>query len=189
MVRRALVVLCFALMTVFMASCGQTYKLQSLTVTPGAVNAAGNQQVTLLGIGAYQQLTVTATFSNTKTQDVTNAASYQLNASLMPASLNPAVAVPLASVSLSPSGKLTVLGKACTVDTEPAPGSTGTYTYFSYPYKAQISYTNNGVTATTEMDVNVINARYCWDGTDAVGGNTATPFAGFTGNLTAGWGN
>jgi len=189
MVRRALQVLCFAFMVAFMASCGQTYKVQSLTVTPGAMSASGSQQITLLGIGAYQQLTVTATFSNSKSQDVTSASHFQLNAPNMPANLNPTVAVPLTSVSLSPSGKVTVLSTACTSDTEPVPNSNNTaWTYFTYPYKAQISYTDNGVTVTTLMDINVINSRYCWDGTDNIG-NGATPFAGFAGNLAAGWGN
>jgi hypothetical protein len=191
MVRRVLIVLSFGLMTMFMASCGQTYKLLSISVTPGTPSASGNQQITLLGIGAFQQLTVTAKFSNGKTQDVTvdPHTTYQLNASGMPADLNPAVAVPMQNVSLSQSGKVTVLSKACTVDTEPVPGSNNTaWTYFGYPYKALISYTQNGETATTLLDVNVINSRYCWDGTDDVGNGT-TPFAGFAGNLADGWGN
>jgi hypothetical protein len=175
-----------------MASCGQSYKLQSLAVTPGALAASGEQQIVLLGIGAYQQLTVTASFSNSKTQDVTNDPNthYQLNSSSMPADLNPAVAVPLSSILISNSGKVTVLSKACTFDTEPIPGtSDAQWTYFGYPYKLQVTYTNNGVTAQAFLDVQVVNARYCWDGTDVVGGNSATPFTGFTGNLIEGWGS
>jgi hypothetical protein len=191
MVRRAFVVLCFGLMTILMAGCGQSYKLLSLTVTPGTPSASGNQLITLLGIGGFQQLTVTAAFSNGKTQDVTvdPHTTFQINASGMPAALNPAVAVPLTSISLSKSGKVTVLSEACTVDTEPVPGSGDTaWTYFGYPYKAQVSYTENGVTATTSLDIFVINSRYCWDGTDSVGGNGSSPFTGFAGNLVEGWG-
>ena len=38
MVRRALVVLCLGLMTILLASCGQTYELQSITVTATAAS-------------------------------------------------------------------------------------------------------------------------------------------------------
>lgn len=194
MARRLFIVLCCGFMAVLMASCGQSYKLQSLAVTPGALTASGEQQIVLLGIGAYQQLTVTASFSNSKTQDVTNDPNthYQLNSSSMPSTgkLEPTVAVPLSSISISNSGKVMVLSEACTFDTEPLPGTTppSAWSYFGYPYKLQVTYTNNGVTDTAFLDVQVVNAPYCWDGTDAVGGNSATPPAGFLGNQAEGWG-
>jgi hypothetical protein len=184
MVRRVLGVLCLGITVLFMSSCGQTYKLLSISVTPGTLTPSGDSQVELVGIGAFQQLTVTATFSNTKTQVVTvdPNTKYELGSSLMPSNLNPSVAVPLQNVVVSNSGMVSVLSAACTYDTEPISSADSSWTYFTYPYKLKVTYTNNGVTATAIMDVNVLNTRYCFDGTNA------TPFAGFAGNLSAGWG-
>jgi hypothetical protein len=181
-----LIVLCLGLTTVILASCGQTYEVKSIAVTPGVLAASGNEQITLVGIGAYQQLTVTAIYSNGKTRDVTQSSgtTYQINSSIMPAALNPAVAVPLQNVSLSTSGLVSVRSEACTFDTEPNPGSNDTaWTYFGYPYKGLITYTNNGVAVTALLDIEVVNSRWCFDG------NNATPFTGFAGNLADGWGS
>ena len=124
MVRRALIVLCFGLMTVFMASCGQTYKLLSITVTPGALDSSGNSAIYLDGDAAFQQLTVTATYSNTKTSDVTLKSTYQIDASDYWAGFQPAARLrillaPLSSVVANSTGIDQCDWTSCTWDTEP----------------------------------------------------------------------
>ena len=69
MVPRVLTALGAGFMAVLMASCGQTYKLDSITVAP----ATGYN---LVSPGQTGALTVTATYSNTKTNDVTANSSY-----------------------------------------------------------------------------------------------------------------
>ncbi len=81
MKRRVLVTFCVGVLMALMASCGQTYSLQSISVTPGAYGATGSAAMNLEGIGSYQTLTVTAQFSNTKTQNVTSSSTFVLGPS------------------------------------------------------------------------------------------------------------
>jgi hypothetical protein len=185
MVRRALLVLCLGLMTVLLASCGQTYELQSISVTPGTLDSAGNSQINLVGDGAFQQLTVTAKYSNTKTKDVTVHSSYQLNASKMGDASDGRSIAPLTSVAVNNSGMVNVLDYACTWDTEPTSSADTAWYYTIAPYQVKVTYTENGVTATALMDVTVVNLNnggYCFDGTDF------TPTSGFKGNSVVGYG-
>lgn len=175
--RRALVVLGLAFMTVLLASCGQSYKLDSIEVTPGTLASSGNMAINLEGGGAYQQLTVTAKFSNSKTQDVTSQSTYQIGASAMGEQI-----APLESVTVNKSGMVQVVGITCTWDTEPTSSADTAWEYGVVPYKLTVAYTNNGYTSTAQMDVNVDNlAGYCFDG------QKFTPPAGFPGNSVVGY--
>jgi hypothetical protein len=145
MVRRALIVLFFGLMTTFMASCGQTYKLQSITVAPASPN--------IEGIGSSQQLTVTAHYSNTKTQDVTNQSTYQIGAS---SDIN----APMNAVMANNSGIVKVVDGACTWVAEPTdPPTDSKFLYGTSPYTVTITY--SGFTTTAFVSVNSLAG--CFD--------------------------
>ena len=90
---------CFIL--AFCLGCGQTYETQSIEVAPASPNLAG--------IGAFQQLTVTAHFSNGKTQDVTNRATYTIVPPTSGAPFAPANAV-----IVSATGHVSAVDAACT---------------------------------------------------------------------------
>jgi hypothetical protein len=157
MVRRALVVLCVGFMCIFVASCGQTFELQSLTVSPTSPN--------LEGIGATQALTVTAHFSNSKTQDVTRISSYQLGASADGSAVTGTGLAPLTAVNLSTSGILQAVGASCTWHASPTDSPANTkFDYTTNPYPVTITYSNNGVTATAHSFVSVASAGACYDG-------------------------
>lgn len=182
MVRRTLIVLCLGLMTIFMASCGQTYKLLSITVTPGTLDASGNSAIYLEGDAAFQQLTVTATYSNTKTSDVTLKSTYQIGASDIGLYFNNPNPAPLTAIAANRTGLISVIGPACTWDTEPTNSGDTAWAYGLYPYHAMISYTENGVTVTAPLDVNVANWAFsCFDG------KAFTPSSGFPGNSVTGY--
>jgi hypothetical protein len=151
MVRRVLGVLCLGITVLFMSSCGQTYKVQSIAVTP----AAG---YILLNSAPTGQLTVTATFSNTKTEDVTLSSTYPVGGSGNPT----AGAAPLNAVTVSESGLVEASGTipACTY--VPATSGTG---FTSYPYTVTVTYTNNGVTVHQPVSINVATAPGCGETT------------------------
>lgn len=143
--RRALVVLCLGFMTVLLASCGQTYKLESITISP----AAGYSLTTADPQGA---LTVTATYSNSKTADVTVNSSYEILASALNSSTAPLSVNGVPAVTVNKSGVVTANTAAvvCTWSgTQPN------------PYQAQASYTENGVTASAIVSINVATAAGC----------------------------
>lgn len=142
MVKRALVLLCVGCMAVFMSSCGQTYQLQSINVSPSYIN--------LTGAGAEQQFVVTATYTNTKTNVVTVNSKYQINGSPLNTT-DPGVA-PLASLKLNNSGLVEVVGLACTFPTSSTTGS---------PYTLNISYTEGSKTVTAIANIDVTNAPGC----------------------------
>lgn len=157
MVRRALILLCFGFMTVFMASCGQSYKLLSISVAPGASGATGSSAINLEGIGTFQALTVTALYSNTKTQDVTAMSTYQLGASQD-------VNAPLSAVIVNKSGVVKAVDGACTWIAEPTdPPTNSKFLYGTAPYPVTITFTNNGITATTTAFVSVNSLAGCFD--------------------------
>jgi hypothetical protein len=158
MVRRVFTVLCVGFMCVFVASCGQSYKLQSITVSPTSPN--------IEGIGALQQLTVTSHYSNTKSQGVTVHSSFELGASSDSAS----GLAPLDAVTLSKSGVLqavvspTLGTGACTWHATPTNASDTTFSYTTNPYPVTITYTENGVSATAYAFVSVASEGGCYDG-------------------------
>jgi len=176
--RRALVVLGLVFMTVLLASCGQSYQLMSITVTPGALDAAGNASIALDGVGAFQQLTVTAKYSNQKTQDVTLLSSYQVGASAMGEKI-----APLESLTVNKSGQVNLVNYACTWDTEPTNAAATNWSYYTAPYTVTVKYTDNGHTATALLNVSAANLVYCYDGLSP----STTPPAGFPGNLAVGY--
>ena len=151
MVQRALIVLGVGFLAALMASCGQTYKLDSITIAP----ATGYN---LVSPGETGALTVTANYSNSKTNDVTLNSSYQLGSSLAPGD-----AAPLQALSLNKSGVVTASSTigACTwvASTE---GTTPTYA--TYPYPVTVTYAENGVTVTAIAPISMATAANCNDG-------------------------
>jgi hypothetical protein len=158
MVRRALILLCFGFMTVFMASCGQTYELQSITVTPAQPN--------IEGINTSQALTVMAHYSNTKSEDVTVKSTYQIGQATALSDPD----TPLGAVSVSKSGivETSATVPACTWDY--ALNSDGkTYSYWiTSPYVVTITYAG----FTTTSSVSVDSLAGCYDG---IGYKAPTP--------------
>jgi hypothetical protein len=152
MARRVLVALCFGFMTLILASCGQTYELQSITISPS--------QPKIDGISTPLAVTVTANYSNGKSEDATTKAAYQISSS------DP-TNVPLAGLSVNKSGILsTTTVPVCTWSwTLNSDGSTYTYALVS-PYTLTATY--SGFTATAV--VGVASAVPCYDGSS---GNTA----------------
>ncbi len=150
MVQRAMVLLCVCSLAVFMMSCGQTYELQSITV---ASVATGTATANLEGVGSSDSFTVTAHYSNTKTEDVTARSTYQLGAS---ADKN----APLASLSLNNSGIVKAVGAACTWHATPTNAAASTFAYSTQPYTVTVTYSG----FTTQAFVNVANESECYDG-------------------------
>ncbi len=147
MIRRACILLCVAVTILFLSGCGQTYELQSITVST-TLNGA-EEGINIEG-PTSQALVVTAHYSNTKTEDVTVHSTFQLGASAD-------AQAPLTSVSVNNSGIVQVVASACTW-TATANG-TG-YTYTSQPYVVTVSYA--GFTAV--QDISVDNEAACYDG-------------------------
>ncbi len=147
--RRALVVLCLGFMTVLLASCGQTYKLESITIAP----AAGYSLTNAVPQGA---LTVTATYSNSKTADVTVNSSYEILASALNSTTAPLSVNGVPTVTINKSGVVSASGAAvaCTWSGTTTP-------YLPNQYLAQASYTEDGVTATASVSINVATAPGC----------------------------
>jgi hypothetical protein len=155
MARRALIGLCVVFMCIFAASCGQTFDLQSITVSPSSPNVEG--------IGGQVALTVTAHYSNTKTANVTVHTKFDTS------TLPPAV-------TLNASGILEAVGPACTWHATPTNAGDSSFDYSTDPFIANASYTENGVTKTTPIFVSVDSVADCFDG-------QAFPApTGFTGN-------
>ena len=152
MVRRALAVLCFGLMTMFLTSCGQTYHLESITVSPTSLS--------LEGISTSQPLTVTANYSNTKTEDVTTRAAYQMSqATATGPNADPNTPNNGASVNNSGIVATSPTVGACTWLTTLNPdGKTYTYSITS-PYVVTITYQG----FTTTADVYVDSLASCND--------------------------
>ncbi len=153
MVRRTLIVLCVGVITVLLASCGQTYKLQSISITP----AAGYNLTDANPQGA---LTVTASYSNTKSNVVTVNSSYEIQASPLSSTTAPLSVDGVPTVTVNKSGVVTASSTAVAC-TWVAVNTNGTTTYQSEPYLAQASYTENGVTATASVAINVATSAGC----------------------------
>jgi hypothetical protein len=156
MVRRAMVVLCLGLMTILLASCGQTYELQSISITP-------DTGFDLDGLGKSGQLKVTAHYSNTKTEDVTVKSIYQVS---VPQDSDPRA--PL-SVPGTNQGAVTVDNSGlvqnsayfgiCTWYASPTSAALSSYSYFTKPYAVTATY--SGHTAQTQISVDSVED--CFD--------------------------
>jgi hypothetical protein len=144
-------------MAVFMSSCGQTYELQSITISPTAVSLEGG--------GAQQAFVVTANYSNTKTNVVTVKSAYQIG---VPADEATNPLYNQASLKLNQSGIVEVVGVTCTWTTTPVnTGTTTTYSYGTDPYVLTATYTEGSKTVTAIALLSVNNAAgVCYDPTN-----------------------
>jgi hypothetical protein len=167
MARRALLVLCLGLMTLILASCGQTYELQSISISP-------DTGYNLEGVGKSGQLTITAHYSNSKTADVTTKSTFQISGSLDPRA-------PLGAVAVNESGLVQNSANigVCTWYAEPsASGATNTsFGYFTNPYTVTVTYSGH----TAQAPVSVDSVADCYDGT------TYLPPAGYPGTGSDGF--
>jgi hypothetical protein len=110
---------CLAIVCFF--GCGQTYELQSIEVSPSSPN--------VVGIGGFQQLTVTARYSNSKSQDVTNRTAYKID--------QPAFGAPFAppeALTISISGRVQAVDGACTWTAFKTADTPPKVTYATNPY-------------------------------------------------------
>jgi hypothetical protein len=148
MVQRAMVLLCVCSLAVFMLGCGQTYELQSITVSPTTAN--------LEGYNATQVLTVTAHYSNTKTQDVTANSTYQVSQATAGSDPN----TPNGAVTVNNSGIVETSNSiwACTWRATQV-GTSYTYGVTS-PYIVTVKYSG----FTTSTAVAVASGPSCYDG-------------------------
>jgi hypothetical protein len=153
MLPRVLTALGAGFMAVLMASCGQTYKLDSITVAP----ATGYN---LVSPGQTGPLTVTATYSNTKTNDVTANSSYELGASPAPGDAAPLSINGVPTVTVNKSGVVTA-SSSVGVCTWVATTTGTTTTYATYPYPVTITYAENGVTVTASAPISVATLAGC----------------------------
>lgn len=157
MVRRAMLVLCFALLTVFMASCGQTYELQSISVVaiPAGATTSTSAIADLEGIGSTANLVVTAHYSNTKTEVVTVKANW--NGTSAPSPTGVKLDAPVGAVTVNQSGLASVVDPACTWV---ATASGTSYTYTPYYYTVTVTYSGY----TTYAYIAVDSETGCYDG-------------------------
>src|SRR5579872_6504851 len=129
-IKSLLVLITSLSLIVAIGGCGTTNTLQSITITPGA-NAtpptsgtgAGSNFVNMQGIGATQQFTVSALYSNGKSVAVTTQATYTLTApTLPPDAINKNVTFgPASALTINASGMAEVVGGACTWYDDPGP--------------------------------------------------------------------
>jgi hypothetical protein len=147
MVRRALLAICSALLLIGMGGCGQTYELQSISVSPTSFS--------LGAIGATEPLVVTAVYTNTKSEVVTAKTQFGADS---PA--GDATNAPPSALKVNLSGVVEVVGAACTwTATQGADGTT--YTYSSQPYVVTATFEGHQ----TQAFVNVNSEQGCYDPT------------------------
>jgi hypothetical protein len=144
MARRALAVLCFGILSLFMASCGQTYHLDSITVSPKSFYLEGPNAPTPL---ESQPLTVTGNYSNTKTEIVTTGSTYQVDQATGMSDPN------------TPTGAVFVNGTSGVVEVSPRIlactfklNSTGTGYVTTSPYVVTVTYQGQQDTAAVYVD-------------------------------------
>jgi hypothetical protein len=99
-----------------LVSCGQTYELASIELTPTSPN--------IVGIGGTQQFVVTARYTNTKSEDVTLKSTFTIAAPN-----GTILVVPPSALNMSPAGMMEVIQGACTwtksgTTTDPVYGTT-----------------------------------------------------------------
>jgi len=143
-------------MLIFCLACGQTYETQSIEVAPPSPN--------IVGIGGFQQLTVTAHFSNGKTQDVTNRATYSLT---LPTG---APLAPANALTISASGRVQVVDAACTWMTFLSSDTPPVKTFATSPYVLTATWDNHQ----SVSFISVASAAGC-DNPDATGGIIPAP--------------
>jgi hypothetical protein len=146
MVRRPLLAICSALLLIAMAGCGQSYKLVSISASP----STGYDFTELGETGA---LTITATYSNTKTENVTLSAQYEVQGSS-------SSEAPSGVVSVDSSGVIHN-SSSVTACTWTSSTSNGTTTYTQAPYTILVTFTEWGVTKQTTVPVTVETKSNC----------------------------
>jgi hypothetical protein len=135
-------------MCIFVASCGQTYRLESISVAP----ATGYTFTTL---GESGPLTVTAYYSNTKSSDVTAVSKYVDAGSSAP---NSPAAGDAVHTDLSGVVHVSSTVEACTYVSTTTNGVT---TITPDPYAVNVSYEENGVIVHASVPINVATAPGC----------------------------
>lgn len=131
MSKKILVLFGTVLLVMLLASCGQTYELQSIEVEPTSPN--------MIGIGGTQQFTVTAHYSNTKSTDISHRATYTIT----PPPFAPAgYAVMPNAVTISPTGFGEVVQGACTWSSSSTTDAKGNVTtvFGTTPYTLTVSF-------------------------------------------------
>ena len=154
MIRRALLLVWILCMAVFMSSCGQTYKLVSISASPST-------GCTLTSQGQTCQLAITALYSNSKTADVTLKSSYSIGQSpLFNANVNtvnPNPEMPIGNDGPGVIQALTTVAGCSYAGTS----SGGTTTYQAAPYTVTVTYTNDGIPAQTAVPIMVETESPC----------------------------
>lgn len=157
MLRRALVLLSVAGLAFMMTGCGQTYDLQSITVSNSL--AGTSSEFNIEGIGNTQPLVVTAHYSNGKTEDVTVHSTYALGVSTDSEA-------PADAVTVSSSGIIQAIVSpkegiaACTWTATPTTDKCTAWSYSTQPYPITVTY--QGQTAVGYLSVAAAGA--CYDG-------------------------
>ncbi len=111
------------------SGCGDSYELQSISINPTHPN--------VVGIGGTAQFTVTAHYSNNKTQDVTTRSTFQIAAPVG------APFAPLSAITINPSGLTEAVNPgACTWVTS---GTSPNWQYATDPYVLTVSFSGKTV--------------------------------------------
>jgi hypothetical protein len=136
--RRIAVALCLGFVCLFGASCGQTYTLQAITITP-------KDGLTLSTPGQTESISVTAYFKNS-TSSKSLGVSYQSSYTITPPDSNVISTAPAGAVLYQYPNliKADDILMACTYS-----GAV------DYPYTVTASYTSDGVTKTASIPVTV----------------------------------
>jgi hypothetical protein len=149
--------LCVGSLAVFMSGCGQTYKLDSISASPST-------GYTLTSPGATGAITVTATFSNSKTSDVTLNSNTSYNIQQSPLfsptvnTINPNPTMPIAMAGGPGTVQAITNVPGCSYA---AVTSGGTTTYEAAPYTVLIKYTNDGITKQATVPIMVETESPC----------------------------
>ena len=114
-----------------LVSCGQTYELASIELTPTSPN--------IIGIGGTQQFVVTAKYTNTKSEEITVKSKYTITA---PGGTT--LVVPATALAVSPTGMIEVMQGACTWTKS---GTVAAPIYGTTPYVLKATFQGHEATA------------------------------------------
>lgn len=157
MVQRAWMLLGIAGLAVMLTNCGQTYELQSITVSDSLAGTGSSFNIE--GIGNTQPMIVTAHYSNGKTEDVTVHSTFALGVSkneFAPADAVTVSASGIAQAIVSPTEGVA----SCTWTATPTDEKCTTFSYATDPYPVTVTY--KGFKATGYLSVAA--AGGCYDG-------------------------
>src|SRR4051812_1395157 len=114
-----------------LVSCGQTYELASIELTPTSPN--------IVGIGGIQQFVVMAKYTNKKSEDITVKAKYAITAPS-----GTILVVPATALAVSPTGMIEVMQGACTWTKG---GTTTAPVFGTTPYVLKATFQGHEATA------------------------------------------